>query len=97
MWTSIVNRQVAADVARDYGLKLPFEGSTVLTFPTALDPAVLAKMRCDNRIPSLNYDAFMQNVLAGDPRAYLTPRWSGRVQDKVPSANVGARAVRLNR
>jgi len=70
IWISIVDRQVAADVARDYVLRLPFEGSTVLSFPTAIDPAVLAKMRCDNRIPSLNYDAFMRNVLAGDPRAY---------------------------
>jgi hypothetical protein len=27
----------------------------------------------------------------------LTPRWSGRVQDKVPSPIVGARAAQLNR
>jgi hypothetical protein len=27
----------------------------------------------------------------------LTPRWSGRVVDKVPSSGVGARAAQLNR
>jgi hypothetical protein len=27
----------------------------------------------------------------------LTTRWSGRVKDKVPSSNVGARAAQLNR
>ena len=27
----------------------------------------------------------------------LTPRWSGRVRDKVPSSNGGARAAQLNR
>ncbi len=27
----------------------------------------------------------------------LTPRWSGRVQDKVPSSDVGVRAAQLNR
>jgi len=27
----------------------------------------------------------------------LTPRWSGRVKDKVPSSNVGVRAAQLNR
>ena len=27
----------------------------------------------------------------------LTPRWSGRVKDKVPSPNAGARAAQLNR
>jgi hypothetical protein len=27
----------------------------------------------------------------------LTPRWSGRVEDKVPSPNTGARAAQLNR
>ena len=27
----------------------------------------------------------------------LTNRWSGRVEDKVPSPNVGARAAQLNR
>jgi hypothetical protein len=27
----------------------------------------------------------------------LTNRWSGRVQDKVPSPNVGVRAAQLNR
>jgi hypothetical protein len=97
IWTTIADRQVAADVARDYGLKLPFEGSTVLTFPTTIEPAVLAKMRCDNRIPSLNYDAFMKNVLAGGPRAHLTPRSSGRVRDKVPSSCNGVRAAQLNR
>jgi len=30
-------------------------------------------------------------------RSRLTPRWSGRVNDKVPSSNVGARAAQLNR
>jgi hypothetical protein len=54
-------------------------------------------MRCDNRIDFFNYDAYMENVLAGDSRAYLTPRWSGRVNDKVPSSNFGARAAQLNR
>ena len=27
----------------------------------------------------------------------LTPRWSGRVEDKVPSPEVGVRAAQLNR
>ena len=27
----------------------------------------------------------------------LTTRWSGRVKDKVPSPNLGARAAQLNR
>ena len=27
----------------------------------------------------------------------LTPRWSGRVIDKVPSSNFGVRAAQLNR
>ena len=27
----------------------------------------------------------------------LTNRWSGRVEDKVPSPNIGARAAQLNR
>ena len=27
----------------------------------------------------------------------LTPRWSGRVDDKVPSSNAGMRAAQLNR
>jgi hypothetical protein len=27
----------------------------------------------------------------------LTPRWSGRVEDKVPSSNAGVRAAQLNR
>jgi hypothetical protein len=27
----------------------------------------------------------------------LTPRWSGRVKDKVPSSDRGARAAQLNR
>jgi hypothetical protein len=27
----------------------------------------------------------------------LTDRWSGRVEDKVPSSHVGARAAQLNR
>ena len=27
----------------------------------------------------------------------LTPRWSGRVKDKVPSSNAGVRAAQLNR
>ena len=27
----------------------------------------------------------------------LTPRWSGRVNDKVPSSNGGVRAAQLNR
>src|SRR3569832_294438 len=52
IWTTLVDRQVATEVARDYGLKLPFEGSTVLTFPATIDPALLAKMRCDKRIQS---------------------------------------------
>jgi peptidoglycan/LPS O-acetylase OafA/YrhL len=30
-------------------------------------------------------------------RRDLTPRWSGRVIDKVPSSNVGVRAAQLNR
>jgi hypothetical protein len=28
---------------------------------------------------------------------HLTPRWSGRVDDKVPSQNAGGRAAQLNR
>ena len=27
----------------------------------------------------------------------LTPRWSGRVKDKVPSSDVGVRVAQLNR
>lgn len=27
----------------------------------------------------------------------LTPRWSGRVKDRVPSSDVGVRAVHLDR
>ena len=33
----------------------------------------------------------------GLKKCRLTPRWSGRVRDKVPSPNVGARAAQLNR
>jgi len=29
--------------------------------------------------------------------ATLTPRWSGRVEDKVPSSTGGVRAAQLNR
>jgi hypothetical protein len=28
---------------------------------------------------------------------HLTPRWSGRVKDKVPSSYIGVRAAQLNR
>jgi hypothetical protein len=31
------------------------------------------------------------------PASGLTPRWSGRVEDKVPSANRSVRAAQLNR
>jgi hypothetical protein len=31
------------------------------------------------------------------PVGRLTNRWSGRVKDKVPSSNVGARAAQLKR
>jgi hypothetical protein len=96
-WTSIADRQLAADVARDYGLKLTFEGSTVLTFPATIDPELLAKMRCDNRIQFLSYSEYMKNVLADNSRAHLTPRSSGRVIDKVPSSYAGVRAAQLNR
>jgi len=64
IWTTISDRQVAADVARDYKLKLAFDGSRVLTFPATIDPALLAKMRCDNRIQFLSYSEYMKNVLA---------------------------------
>jgi hypothetical protein len=30
-------------------------------------------------------------------RCRLTPRWSGRVRDKVPSSYIGVRAAQLNR
>src|ERR1700741_2967984 len=63
-WTLIADRQLAADVARDYGLKLAFEGSAVLKFPVTIDPELLAKMRCDNRIQFLNYSEYLKNVLA---------------------------------
>ena len=33
----------------------------------------------------------------GPAECGLTNRWSGRVKDKVPSSNVGARAAQLNR
>ena len=72
-WTSIADRQVAADVARDYGLKLAFEGSTVLTFPAAIDPNLLARMRCDRRIQFLSYSAYTKNVLAVADQERLTP------------------------
>jgi hypothetical protein len=32
-----------------------------------------------------------------DRGCHLTPRWSGRVKDKVPSSNAGVRAAQLNR
>jgi hypothetical protein len=97
LWTSIADRQLAADVARDYGLKLAFGGGTVLTFPVTIEPELLAKMRCDNRIQFLSYSEYMKNVLADISRARLSPRSSGRVKDKVPGPNVGARAPHLNR
>ena len=96
-WTSIPDREVAAAVASDYGLSLAFSGSTVLTFPVTIDRDLLAKMRCDKRIETINYSGYLKNVLARESRAHLTPRWSGRVRDKVPSSNVGARAAQLNR
>jgi len=36
----------------------------------------------------------LQRVLAS---RRLTPRWSGRVEDKVPSSDAGVRAAQLNR
>jgi hypothetical protein len=33
----------------------------------------------------------------GTTNSGLTNRWSGRVRDKVPSSNIGARAAQLNR
>jgi hypothetical protein len=35
--------------------------------------------------------------LAPAERRLLTPRWSGRVKDKVPSSDCGVRAAQLNR
>jgi hypothetical protein len=35
--------------------------------------------------------------LANETVRRLTPRWSRRVRDKVPSPNVGAHAAQLNR
>jgi hypothetical protein len=29
--------------------------------------------------------------------SHLTPHWSGRVEDEVPSSNAGVRAAQLNR
>ena len=66
-WTTIADREVAADVARDFGLKLAFDGSTVLTFPAAIDSALLARMRCDSRIPFISYSEYLKNVMAGAP------------------------------
>ena len=37
----------------------------------------------------------MSDTLAG--ACALTPRWSGRVKDKVPSSDGGVRAAQLNR
>src|SRR3954463_11733451 len=36
-------------------------------------------------------------AFASTSDCHLTPRWSGRVKDKVPSSNVGVRAAQLNR
>jgi hypothetical protein len=64
-WTTFADREVAADVARDYGLKFAFDGSSVLMFPATIDPALLAAMRCDRRIQFIEYSEFLKNVLAG--------------------------------
>jgi hypothetical protein len=52
-WTVVPDREVAAAVANDYGLTLAFEGSSVITFPVTIDPALLARLRCDERIHSI--------------------------------------------
>ena len=63
-WTTIADRKVAADFARDFGLSLAFQGSTVLTFPVTIDPSLLARMRCDRRIEFISYSEFLKDVLA---------------------------------
>ncbi len=46
-----------------------------------------------------NYSRGLNGTIAAHCRGAcrLTNRWSGRVKDKVPSSNVGARAAQLNR
>ena len=54
---------------------------------------VRIELRCDVVVGMANGDVSEH----GFAQCRLTPRWSGRVDDKVPSSNVGARAAQLNR
>ena len=57
-------------------------------------------MELRDRIPELEKRFVASTSLAGSEKSAkrrLTPRWSGRVEDKVPSPNAGARAAQLNR
>jgi len=65
-WATSSDRGLAAAVASEYGLKLAFEGSTILTFPVTIDRALLAKMRCDRRIQVIGYSERLKNVLASE-------------------------------
>jgi hypothetical protein len=57
------------------------------------------------KLPMSLADAFLQSPMALLIKESaqikmgrrLTPRWSGRVKDKVPSSNRGVRAAQLNR
>ena len=96
-WTKIAGRQAAADVAGDYGLTLAFEGSTVLSFPASIAPAILAKMRCDKRIQFISYSEYLENVLARTPGAPRMRRSSEPGHSGSLPALFGVRAAQLNR
>ena len=81
----------------DYGLTLAFEGSTVLSFPASIAPAILAKMRCDKRIEFISYSEYLENVLARTPGAHWIRRSSEPGHGGSLPALVGVRAAQLNR
>ena len=64
-----------------------------------LDCLVIGRRGVDSRLVVVGDKALRlrEGIAMVPTKCRLTPRWSGRVRDKVPSSNSGARAAQLNR
>lgn len=62
-WIQFPNDEVAAAVAGEYGLRVAFDGSRIVSFPVTIDPVLLAKMRCDSRVPFIDYSQQLRHVV----------------------------------
>jgi hypothetical protein len=63
LFTVLANPAIAAAVADEYGLPKVQPDQSTLSVPAHIDQQLLARLRCDRRVPALEFSRTLRNVV----------------------------------